>query len=284
MNRRRYVAICGAGLAGLAGCLGGFGDGDGAGDPTTTGPSGRTGTTPPDGVALSVSPERLQPGVVTMTSPDSIGVRDAGGKQYLFLRLDVSAGTPPGRDDLAFRFDGAEHAPFVDDRHRLWRAREEEADRYDAESGSGWLLFELPDRGDASDAALTWANGEWRPGERLRRRLASPPPSLALAWTVPESVPAGSEPTIGFEVANEGDVAGRFVAGLNRIGPRVAYAPILAISRRIPPGETVSWEVTDSYDVGSPGTEQTGDDEPDMTYSLDWTGETRRRDVRVSGE
>ena len=281
MNRRRVLASIGAGVGGLAGCLGGPGAESRAGSPATA-PSGSTGTPRPDDVALSVSLDRLQPGVVTMTAPDSIGVRDADGKQYCYLRLEVSAGTAPARDDLAFRFDSEEYGPFEDDRHRLWRAREEENDRYDAERGAAWLLFSLPDSGDASDAALTWADGEWRPGERLRRRLASPPPPLSLSWSVPETVPAGSEPTIDFEATNDGDLPARFVAGLNRIGPRVAYAPILALSRRIPPGETVAWEVTDSYDVGSPGTEQAGDDEPDMTYSLDWTGETRKRDVRVS--
>jgi len=61
------------------------------------------------------------------------------------------------------RFDGERHAP-VSPRtaRRLWRDRE--GQRYGDESTSGWILFALPESGDAGDAALTWPGGsdEWQ--------------------------------------------------------------------------------------------------------------------------
>jgi hypothetical protein len=146
--------------------------------------------------------------------------------------------------DVGFQFDGQEYsssdATTATDLYRLYHDNER---RYDADSGSGWVLFELPETGDATDVALTWSGGRWEPDRTLRERLAESFPLLSLEWTVPAEVTTNTEPTIEVSVTNETNRDGRFVSGLNRTGPSVAYAPIESISRRIPAQETVPWSV-----------------------------------------
>lgn len=278
MNRRRLLALCGAGVAGLAGCAGRGVDspdgGDGTATPTTATPAG------PSDPSLSAELEALQPAVVRLATADSLGV-EAGG-QYLFLRVSVEAGPPPVRTDLRFRFDGEEHEPSAAQGARdLYRLYGEAEGRYDADSGEGWVLFELPETGDPAGAGLVWGTGVWQPGPDLRRRLADPAPPLSVAWSPPETAPLGAEPTIGFAATNDGDTPGRVVAALNRSGGGIASAPVEAISRPVPPGGTVEWEVTDTFDVRDPGGDSTDDGEPDLTYRLRLPGEDRRGDVRI---
>lgn len=230
---------------------------------------------------MSVRVGRLQPAVVVRTAPDGIGLSESSGDQYLYLQLRVTAGEPPERADLSFRFDGTAHRPFDAPDTGLWRAYTDSAGRYDAGSGAGWLLFELPDSGDASDAALRWADGEWRPGHALRTRLASSSPSLSVDWTVPETVRAGVEPTIEFRATNDTDRPGRFVGALNRIGPHTAHTPVGAVTQSVPPHTIVLWEMTDPVTVRPPDPDEVGNDAPDMRYVLDEREGSRQREVRI---
>jgi hypothetical protein len=231
---------------------------------------------------LSVGRDRLQPGVAVL-GIDSVGVA-SDGAQFLFLTVESAADDPPARSDLRFRFDGQLHSSgrtTGSGQTQVWRASNSD-DRYDADRGSGWVLFELPETGDASDAALTWEGGEWRPGDSLRTRLASSPPPLSLEWSVPETPTPGETP-IGFTVINEGDRRGRFVAGVNETGIRTAYSPIAAFSRPVPPGETVSWETVHENGL-EPDDPAVGDGESDGRYVLSWPGDDREREVRFVSE
>jgi hypothetical protein len=301
MQRREFLALGGFGIAGLAGCLGSTGANtdDPTATPTPTDTATPTDTDPTDtstptetetptdtttvaGADLSVTVERVQPAVVELATPDSIDAFSDAETQYLYLWIEVTNGAPPARDDLTFRLGGNSHGLRpAEQTFGLWRAYHHDDERYDAERGSGWVLFELPEVEDASDAALRWPGGEWQPGSSLRERLSSPAPTLSVEWSVPDTVSVGDQPTIEFTVTNESDRPGRFVAGLNRTGGGIAYMPVAAIHKLIPAGETVSWSVTDTYDIRAPGEEGIGDGEPDMTYKLARTDDRLEQAVRI---
>lgn len=287
MRRRHLLALSGSLLAGSAGCLSASAPEAPATQNATTDASATTtetdAPTTTESVDVSVALDALQPGLVTMTSPDSIGVR---GDDRQYLLLDVSTpddADPPARDSFAFAFDGTDHRPeSVEEPWRFWRFEDAEAAFYDADSGEGVLLFELPASAERDDASLglTWPGGEWRPGEAIRKRLLAPTPPLSVTLDVPGSIERAESPTVSVTVENDGDVPGRFVAGLNRSGPMVAYTPVERISLSVAPGESETWEHTDSLFGGDVPDERVGDDEPDMTYHLDWAGGDARRSVR----
>ena len=225
-----------------------------------------------------------------LAGDDSIGVA-SDGRQFLYLDVEASAidasGTDaPARDAFAFRFAGETHSSWRRSENApLWRAwTDGDGDRYTAESESGWVLFELPEAGDASDAALEWSgNGvAWRPPESLRARLAAQPPSLSLDWPVPETTTHG-ETEIGFAVTNEGDRVGRFVGGLNETNIRTAYSPIEAFNRPVQPGETLNWTITHDNGV-TLESDSVDDGEPDGAYVLSWQGGTRRREISFGSD
>ncbi|WP_136688505.1 COG1361 family protein [Halorhabdus amylolytica] len=300
MHRRELLALGGLGLAGCLDTSGTSGD-----DPTGTEPSTPTDvdtttrtetdmstetetetptetTTIGGDAQLSVTVERLQPAVVEMGTPDSLTVTGGEGTQYLYLRIEVTEGSAPARGDLEFRLAGERHGLRpAEQTFGLWRAYNHGDERYDADRGSGWVLFELPETDDASDAALVWPGGEWQPDAELRDRLASPAPSLSVEWSVSETVTPGAEPTIEFTVTNEGAIDGLFVAALNRTGGGSAYMPVAGIRKPIPAGETVSWTVTDTYDVRAPPEEELGDGEPDMEYKLRQLDGRETREVEI---
>ncbi|UPV75113.1 hypothetical protein M0R89_03360 [Halorussus limi] len=317
MRRRALLACSGTALAGLAGCLSGS-----SGEPTTDADENRTTdatTETTNGTArttsettdettatasVSVALDALQPALVTMNSPDSIAAHPTDG-QYLFLDATTEDGAPPAREEFSFRFAGSEYAPVsMDWPLRAWRVRSGQTEAYDAASGRGLLLFELPASAgaadgttgtgatdtangtdatastDAADAALTWPGGEWRPDSRVRRRLAAPDPSFSVSVEIPEKVSVSDSPTIRATAENESDVPGRFVAALNRAGPAVAHTPVQRISILVPAGESREWEFTDASIMADEADEYAGDDGPDMTYYFSWADGSASRDVR----
>lgn len=245
-----------------------------------------TDSTTPTAASLSAELDSLQPAVVIRRSADTIGVESVEGTQYLYLYVTVESGAPPAREALQLRFDGQEFEPSSRDRE-LWRAYTHGNSRYDAESGRGWLLFDLPETGDASNVALIEADGpgEWpvvsTPSMNFDGRLRAKSPPLSVAWSVPDTVELGDTPTLSFTVTNEGDHDGVFVGALNRSGPSIARAPTAAIREVIPPGEPTTFKITDSLEIGDPGEGNTADGEYDMRYDLYWTGQSRSQQIPV---
>lgn len=264
MKRRRFIALTGA-LAAGAGCIDRPGEGasgsppaerspvDGSGpstsgtptpvrDDTATGTSsGGTGTAPTTPSAVEVTEPSVQPGVVTLGSPDSITVRTDAG-QYLVVHARVE-GAPPDASAFEFAFDGSTYRPEEFD-YPLYR----DGGSYDPEDGSGWLVFGLSESGSADDARLSWPGGGWTPPETERNRLASPTPSFSVGFDAPERVGPDESPTLSITATNEGGTAGRCVLALNRVGPMVAYTPVRRFVLDLEPGETVTRE----HDAKSP--------------------------------
>ncbi len=280
MRRRQVLALCGAGIAGLAGCLS---DPSGDESPPASGPTATptgdgTATPTPPATELSVTVDALQPAFVGL-NVDAYGMVSEPDSQYLFLGVSVLSGPRPSPSDIVFRFDGDEYGPI-----RPGEGPDVQREVGSGDGGeSGWVLFRLPETGDAGDAALVWPGGEWRPDERLRVRLAAPLPPLSVAeWTVPETVSVGNTVAFEFAVRNRGDLPGRFVGAVNAEG-WAPHRPVAILSRRIPPGETESWEVAgeeiELFDDEL--AQEVGDDEPDITYELLWPGGSEDKSVRV---
>lgn len=205
MRRRSYLAAAGLVVAGLAGC-------GRSSSRTIRTPPGAAGATVTDG-NVELSLDQVHRGLVRYTSPDSISVTDRDRRHVSLAveRSDDTAAPEPG--DFALRFDGEEYAPMsVEEPWELYRY----GSFHTAEDPGGWLLFDLPASGDASDAALTWPGNEWPLSRPLQRRLGSAP-----AFDV--SVTADGE-AIEVTATNTGERPQRFLLAANQAGPM--YAPI----------------------------------------------------------
>lgn len=271
--RRRALLASGGALLGsaLAGCIGESGDGTG----TTKKPTSSTenteaqsttedATTAQFDVELDVELERHQPNVVVL-GIDSIGLRPKG-YQYLFYRVTVTDGVAPARTDFGFRYGGRVYGPGVETGGTLWRDDRTD-DRYTAERGEGWLVFELPAALDARHAAFALGSEEWPVDEATREQLSRSEPPLSVDWGLTDEQPTDAA-RLAFEVTNEGDNDTRFFAALNAIGITAAHAPVAAFDPEVPAGETVSW--THTHEHGEPVVPSTKE-ESDRHYHLDWT-------------
>lgn len=144
---RFLLALAASGLAAAAGCSGQSNNGS---DPATDTPTATPTETPEPETVDVVTVDALQPGVIELNTPDSIGVNGLN-TQYVFL--DVTGGNaPPARSELAFVLDGTAHASMEEIRGvcRVYNAGEDE--RYSPAS-PGWVLFELPATADDPDSA-----------------------------------------------------------------------------------------------------------------------------------
>lgn len=233
VRRRSVLASTAAALLGpvLAGCL----DESTATDSPTTGPTSSDPQSPPQSLSVTYGP--LQPAVVVLTDA---GPRVVGqGHQYLFCHLDSAAEDPPDRLAFAFRLGGNTYSPGIESAGQLWR-EERAGDRYDADSGSGWLVFELPAAWRAEHAALSLRGAEWPVGSGLRDRLAATPPSLSVDWRG-ESVESPQSVRFAASVANDGEYDTRFVA---TVTAEASDTLLAVVSEPVPAGETVSWTAT----------------------------------------
>lgn len=279
MQRRTFLLTAGAAIAGVAGCSRSTSeDPESAGGTPTTTP---TPTSSPTATAdVSITFDSLQSGIVTPDSPDSIAVTPTSG-QYLYLSVTADGDDPPAPEKFAFAFDGSEYSPMAISeqwRKKPWRAHSELP--YGEESADeGWLLFDLPESGSASDAALRYPGGEWQPGDTLTERLATPTPPFEVSLDAPEAV-TEEDPWMTVTVENKGDVPGGFIGALNRVGPKIAYAPVARVPLTVPAGGQEQWKWT--------GTNVPTDD-PDAAYDsvrlkFNWEGGRLDRAIDLPGD
>lgn len=276
MRRRELLTLAAGTLATAAGCLE---SGDGAG-PTATQTTSETptATDSEDSAVGDVTVDSLQPGIIEMGTPDSIGVF-GDDRQFIFLHVNPGPGEAPDPSAFAFELDGSEYAP-VEKTQRIWRRYNEGEDAEYSPDLAGWLLFDLPETADdASTARLTWPDGSWQPGDAIRERLASPTPSFDVSVDAPETVPVGESPSITLTVENTGSVPGRFLAAFNHAGPNIAYMPEAAFRPLLEAGESREWNVEPS--LYNPEEISAGDT---TRLTFDWVGGKMNREVEFVAE
>jgi hypothetical protein len=285
MNRRRYLALCGISITGMSGCVAENNQQQSTDIPTTTPPT----------YNLDIGFSGLQSGVVELFE-DAYELTSTPDSQYLFLDVTVPSGPRPEEGDFAFRFDGEEYVPKTDwDYPPLHRAENSSGEypdltgdeRYRSDvDRDGWIVFELPEQGDASEAVLSWSGGEWTPDESVRTRLANQLPAFSLdAWNVPETVSSTANPEFELSVRNVGTQPGQFWGAVDGDGELTTTDRMVTlVTKRISPGETESWRVTGTNST-LPYVDMVDDNE-EVThrYTLLWEGEARSQSARVSYE
>jgi len=278
MQRRRLLATAGLAL-GTAGCLG-IDDGDDATGTTTTATTGTDATTARTAAAtttpsatLDVTEATLQRALVFLET-DYLSTTGGDGR-YLLANAFVSEGRVDRRD-VALRVDDTEYEP--DDGRtasRLWRVYQSDS-AFEPDLG-GLLLFELPGSGfdSTGDAAITWPGGEHRLRDGLRERLRADAPAFSVSIDAPETLAQGESPEFGVAVTNDGTVPGRFVAGLNRYGPRVASMPAKRFSLLVDAGATERTGYTGDISGHEVPDEDLGDGDADLRYGWNAAADDR---------
>lgn len=272
MRRRAFVASAGGALAALTGCL--WSRGSGGATPTTR---TRTATgTPTAATSADVTVEsvRLQYGIVTPTTPDSIGLSNPN-TPYLVASVQVDG--PLSWDEFGLRMADVRYSPTRPD--RLYRTSWGDDRWYESGRSGGLVLFEAPP-GATEHLRLTWPGGERPIDDGIVTRLNSSVPRFSASVNVPTSHDGRTAPDVAVEVTNEGSTAGRFLGALNRTGPLVAYLPVARLSELVAPGERTTISVADSWG-GTPADERVGDGEPDVTYRLDFVGGEDTAEIRL---
>ncbi|MFB6224190.1 MAG: hypothetical protein ABEH86_11035 [Haloarcula sp.] len=258
MRRRRLLELCGALVSG-AGCQRPSESSDAVTpvpSPDAIGTSAETAAS----AQAEITDAAVTPAVV-LPNDDSLSVATTSG-QYLVLNATVE-GTPLDRSTFAFRFDGTAYKPSEFE-NGLYRNGE--WGRRFTETG-GPLVFDLPEIGTSTDARVTWPDDEWVPPEPVRTRLEAPLPSFDVTLDGPVRVDESDAPTLEITVTNTGDVSGRYVIALNRVGPRIAYAPVGRFDGELEPGDT------DSISRSAKSPYADGTEPRKVTYRLDAPGE-----------
>lgn len=229
------------------------------------------------GIEIDVEDVTVRPGVVALDSPDSYGV--FGGRDEQYLIAEVAVGTPEAVEpsDLVVETDGEEFDTTVD----VGRVEARLANFGDAygttDDGSGWIAACLPKPLDTDRAALAWDGGEHPLAESALERLNRPPTDFDLDLAAPSSASVGDEVTVNVALVNTGGVDGTFVAALNRVRPRVAYAPETALALPVEAGEYSEWEYT--YALDDPEVAEM--DDPSLQFHLPWRDGSPTRTVDV---
>ena len=282
MDRRRFLALSGLCLTGVAGCTA-----ENDQQQTTAVP-----TTSPE-YDLDIEFSGLQSGIVELFE-DAYELSSNPGSQYLFLNVSVTSGLRPAVEDIIFRFDGEAYSPKTEwDYPPLHRGEDSVGEfpdsvgdeRYRSDDDrDGWLVFELPERGDASEAAFSWPGGKWKPDESVRGRLANPLPDFSLeAWTVPETISSTARPEFEISARNEGAEPGQFWGAIDGDG-WTTDRTVTLVTQRIPPGETESWRVTGRSSQIPPEDMSGENEEVTISYTLLWEGENQSQSTRVTYE
>lgn len=276
MQRRTFVASVSGALAAVTGCLGRRRGSDGPPEDGSRGTATAT-PTPRSGepaAGVTVDALHLQYGVVTPTTPDSIGVSNPD-TPYIVASVRVDG--PLSREEFGLRMGDVRYGPTRID--RLYRTAWGDDHWYERGRDSGLVLFEAPPT-PTKHLRLTWPGGERAVDDGIVARIDAPAPQFSATLDVPSSYGGSTAPPVAVDVTNEGSTAGRFLGALNRGGPQVASIPVARVSELVPAGERTTVTVADSWG-GLPADERVGDDEPDVTYRLDFAGGEESADIRL---
>lgn len=284
MRRRALLANAAGSLPLLAGCVDSAGEraGSPTADQDAATPTDDPSTPPPTHAndhEVTVESVHQQWGYVSPNSPDSIGVTNADTR-YVVARISVDG--PLRRDRIGVGMGDQVVRPleFEDDGSfdRLYRTSWGDDEYYASGNTSGLVYFEVEIVPDGVAVDLLWPGGEYSIEGALRERLGRRAQPMAAELDVPEEYAGDSPPSAGVDVTNQGDVTGRFLGAVNRVGPHVAYAPIERISGLVDPGGTRHFSITDDW-MDPPSEEDRGDGEVDVTYHLHWAGGRTSADI-----
>lgn len=229
-------------------------------------------------VEIGVEDATVRPGVVALNSPDSYGVFGGRDEQFLVAEVDVDTPEAVEPSDLVVETDGSEFDTTV----AVGRAEGRLAEFGDAygttDDGTGWIAARLPKPLEAEEAALAWNGGEYALEESTLERLNRPPTDFDVVLGAPKTASVGDEVTVTVSLVNTGDVDGTFVAALNRVGPRVAYAPETGVVLPVEAGEYLEWEYT--YALDDPEVAEM--DDPSVRFHLPWRDGKRSREIDVA--
>ena len=269
MRRRRLLGVAGAGLGALCGCLDRIAGGDGEGDPTDTGT---------DAAGVRILDSTATPEVITM-GDDSIGVAGGRAEQCLIVTIGTDDDVAPAVEEFAIETGSESYRPSEDlslPTRSLWEfERPYDPERRDA----GWIGFVLPKPVpvEGESATLTWPGGEHALDDAIVAELARPPTDFAVReFAAPATVENPGTVSLSLTVENVGQGAGTFVGALNRVGPRIAYAPEATIRLDIDSGETAVWE--HEYRVSTTG------DDAEVRFHLHWRDGSETREVDIEPE
>jgi hypothetical protein len=274
-SRRDVLRLGGSALPLFVGCVGPPA-GDAAPSESTAETSRSTQTAEPTQTAdVRLREVTVTPSLVALNSPDSIGTFGDRDRQFVVAGVGARGRLPFDRAAFELATEETTYAPTtarqVTSYGMLWG----HGDPYEPETG-GYLLFRVPNPLDADSVALRWPDGERSLSEDALRRLRRPPTTFAVReFAAPASVTTGSEVTLTLTVENVGDADGTFVAGLNRTGPEIAYAPVEAVSLDAAAGESTTW--THSYTPTVPAP----DEDLSFDFVMHWCGGDERATVGV---
>ena len=283
MQRTRRRTLRALGATALGASIAGCSSGDDAltDDPSNEGnddsPTDEGNGGGSDGV--TVRDVTVLPEVVTRNSPDSYGVY--GGRSSQYVVAEVAVASPDEHPPESFAVEADETydattdigdgAGFLADFDTAYGNR--------GNDSSGWVAFSLPKPLEAKTATLTWEGASHEFGEAALERLRRPPASFDVRFEAPHAVTPGETVTAAVTAENTGDVDGTFVGALNRVGPRIAYAPEAAIVLNVPSGESASWEFEHDLEFRYENRE-----DPRMRLHLLWNDENVTREVDIESE
>lgn len=282
-SRRDVLRLAGGSLPFLAGCVAGPPAGDAASPESATETSRRTATTPATTAPTTTEPTAdvrirevtVTPSLVALNSPDSIGTDGDRDDQFVVAGVGSRGRLPFDRAAFELATEETTYAPTAARQVTAYGMLWGHGDPYEPETG-GFLLFRVPNPLAADSVALRWPDGERSLSEDALRRLRRPPTTFAVReFAAPASVTTGSEATLTLTVENVGDADGTFVAGLNRTGPEIAYAPVEAVPLDAAAGESATW--THSYTPTVPAP----DEDLSFDFVMHWRGGDERATVGV---
>lgn len=222
---------------------------------------------------VTVESAHLQYGVVTPTSPDSIGTLN---HETPYVVASVRVDGSLSREDFALRADDASFAPTT---VRLYRTAWGDEEYYEQSRGAGLVLFELSSSA-TGPVRLTWPGGEHALDGSAGARLEGGPPDFSASLDVPATHAGTEAPAVAVEATNDGETPARFLGAVNRVGPMIAYAPVARLTAFVPAGETARIAVPDDWG-NAPDEERIGDGEPDVRYHLHYGEEHVSAEIRL---
>lgn len=256
MQRRRVLALCGLGVAGLPGCLDQVSVQ--SSEPTGTPTDGREEKTP-GGEDVEVTDPVVRKAVRYESIMGSGGVLTGPGRQYVVATVRPTGAVSP--DDITFVTAERSWKPGLPDTAGgttyavAGHGGGPVGRNFDADGGGSYLAFTVPAPLSASNPRIRYDGAEtreWPLTDAQRERLAAASPEFELdSLDVPETVTQGETLSVGLTVRNVSNTDGRFLAAVYWPTKRIADDDESHVLQRV---LTAGEEATSSIDIDTANT------------------------------